>query len=386
MPRNPIKHIQLPEPLFPREDMRPNEPCWCQSGRKWKRCHKFREKQEPASYYEEEAKIRREFARGYCSHPDAPIGCSDKIIRSHTLQNSGALSRISENNHVLSAKAAVYHSHKNDGKLVPRKTGVNLASTFAGFCSWHDNSMFLPIERGEIPLNKEAAFLLSFRAVAHELHQKKSGIAFMEGLRGTLDAGQPLRRQSLIQNDINAQVAGMKAALADLERWKEELDRRFSQHDYNDLRMCVIKFDRQIPAVASAAFQPEFDFSGRQLQSLMQMELEQIVFTLTYSGETSVAVFCWQDGANEIASRFVRSFIETPSDEQASRIVQTSFVHSENTHISPGWWATLSQQQKDFVSRLMEMGLPSDLRSAASLKYDPAMPKIEAQVASIEWS
>ena len=35
---------------------------------------------------------------------------------------------------------------KNEGKIVPGPVGIGSASTFMGFCSVHDNSLFEPIE------------------------------------------------------------------------------------------------------------------------------------------------------------------------------------------------------------------------------------------------
>ena len=137
-----------PEPLLPRERMLVNEPCWCGSGKKWKKCHRDRERQEPIPIGKLIAEQRAEMLRGYCLHPQASANnCSGKIIRAHTVQRKGGLIAIAEDGHVISPKHGMEDIFRNDGKLVPRALGVREASTFAGFCSTHDDQLFSPIEK-----------------------------------------------------------------------------------------------------------------------------------------------------------------------------------------------------------------------------------------------
>jgi hypothetical protein len=57
------------DPIKPVEKMGRNEPCWCRSGLKYKRCHFRREEQKPINVFEVEAKLMAELREGYCSHP-----------------------------------------------------------------------------------------------------------------------------------------------------------------------------------------------------------------------------------------------------------------------------------------------------------------------------
>lgn len=78
-----------------------NDPCWCGSGVKYKKCHLDREQAEPPNIWEFASEQKRNYSKKYCIHPSANVGvCEGKIVKAHTIQKSGGLSRIAENGHV----------------------------------------------------------------------------------------------------------------------------------------------------------------------------------------------------------------------------------------------------------------------------------------------
>ena len=164
-----------PPPLRPQRTMDPYKPCWCQSGKKWKWCHKNPYVYEkPLPLGQVLASIHVEFAKGYCSYPGAGTAtCGERIIRAHTVQRATGLAAIAERGHVISAKSAFKDMVKNDGQLVPRKVGIHDASTFMGFCDRHDTTMFRAAEASTVALTQTTCFLLAFRALAFELFQKR---------------------------------------------------------------------------------------------------------------------------------------------------------------------------------------------------------------------
>ena len=99
-----MTHASLHAQFVPPTDLRPqtkmhlNVPCWCGSGKKWKRCHRNRESQPPVNVREQLSGLYREFQKGYCSHPQASSeNCGHRIVRAHTVQRRGGLAAIAEN-------------------------------------------------------------------------------------------------------------------------------------------------------------------------------------------------------------------------------------------------------------------------------------------------
>lgn len=78
-----------------------NNPCWCGSGLKYKKCHLGREQKPPPTLEDAKKLFKESFDSSYCLHPDSESGsCKGKIVKAHTIQRSGGLSKIAINNHV----------------------------------------------------------------------------------------------------------------------------------------------------------------------------------------------------------------------------------------------------------------------------------------------
>ena len=153
-----------PPPLDPKPVMGRNELCWCGSNKKWKKCHRERHLQKEQPIEKLVVQLLKKRHRGLCLHPEASDQeCSPKTIRAHTVQKGSGLSEIAENGHVISAKKI--YDIKNNGKIIPQAEGINIASTFMGFCGKHDNKLFEPIEKQLFALDENAAFLLSFQSI-----------------------------------------------------------------------------------------------------------------------------------------------------------------------------------------------------------------------------
>jgi hypothetical protein len=100
------------------------------------------------------------------------------------------LAAIAEDGHVISTRSGFERLRYNQRQFTPAKVRINEASTFLGFCGRHDSEMFRSVEHGTIALTSETAFLLSFKALAHEALQKEAALRNIETLRN-LDKGKP---------------------------------------------------------------------------------------------------------------------------------------------------------------------------------------------------
>ncbi len=199
-----------------------SDPCWCHSGLPYEKCHLNRHLQVRESWWEILRQIRQLHRSEYCSHPLASaINCSGGIICSHTVQRSGPLSAIAMNGHVygfdfLGQPDAECHFPY---KLI----GLRQASTFTGFCSWHDAEMFRVLETQPFTATKEQLFLLAYRALSKEIYAKRFAIRNLPLLRkGDVGLG-PLEQVSL-QNFLYMREQVLQLSLRDMETiWKDYL-------------------------------------------------------------------------------------------------------------------------------------------------------------------
>ena len=353
-----------PSPLSPVRKMTdPYALCWCGSGKKWKWCHKDRDKQSADPMGARIHAMKQEVTKeGYCLHPDAEPGiCGDRIIKAHTVQRKGGLAAITENGHVISAKQGFQDISKNNGKIIPREVSAREASTFMGFCNRHDDEMFKSVETGLPVLNQESIFLLSFRALSYEILMKQFALRCMPFQREN-DKGRPFEFQAFMQQHLNAYEHGLKLGLQDLLRWKSDYDLAFINRKFDSFQVYGVAFSESLPVVGSGTFHPEFDFYGNPLQRLGRNSAlyEHMTYNLTVLNGVSVVVFGWMQEADGPANKLVKSYKELPDSEKADAAVRLAFEQIENIYFKPSWWNGLPKETSDDAIRRMFSGTGID--------------------------
>ncbi|MGM8888204.1 SEC-C metal-binding domain-containing protein, partial [Psychrobacter sp. 1U2] len=234
-----------------------NKKCWCGSGKKFKHCHYGRENETPVSQGEAISYSQKNASRKCCYAPaDLKHECSKKIINAHTVSKSSSLKEIAdESNHVFGLKINLANIIKNEGKLIPEKIGINQASTFKGFCSKHDKSLFSCIEDREFVGDDEQCLALMYRSVAKELYAKEGGLNNSEFAKNG-DKGKHLLGQLSIQNFVADQQKAINAALSELSELKSELDDQLLGKSVGNLSHLIIDSTSPMPVAVSSIVSP----------------------------------------------------------------------------------------------------------------------------------
>ncbi len=197
-----------------------NAPCWCGSPKKFKKCHGASD--EPFTLQQSAEHIARPFSVRMCLRPEGLADeCKGQIVRAHTIQRGGGLSRIADKGKVFTFMPGSWTTFiANAGKLKVRRVGIKDASTFTGFCERHDAAVFAPLEQKPFVGSPQQAFLLLYRAVCHEAYKKR---AHAEALHVVEDQARrmgsdPGRRLAFLGR------MGAMAGGQDLARMKQRLD------------------------------------------------------------------------------------------------------------------------------------------------------------------
>jgi hypothetical protein len=302
-----------------------NEPCWCGSGKKYKHCHYRRERQEAASRQDVVETLQKGFRKGECLHPEAPINCQGGIIKAHTIQNNGGLTKIAKNGHVYTPFAVI--PSFND-KLAMNKVGINRASTFTGFCKYHDNSLFAPIEDHPLQISQHHALLLAFRAICRELYAKRRA-RDMFAFGKSLDRGKDLETQIFLQKRFSDYQFGTEAGLHDLEHYKRLIDTAIITGDFSDVHYYAIVFDQTPEVLCSGAVYPEYDFHGKAVQDLWKATItgnlaDCIAYSLLATDIGGIAFFSWI-GKSKGNEQFVRSLDAMTDDNIPYALLRLTF-------------------------------------------------------------
>jgi SEC-C motif len=368
--RNPFSNFS---PLVPRELMARNEKCWCQSGRKWKDCHRLRSDLSPLPLSAFNARFYREAKETkLCLHPEAPHSCSETYCAAHTIQKRSGLSVLAEDHHVLSARNPSPHRH-ND---LLERVGINVASTFYGFCSKHDNNTFKPAESAVQP-NEDVAFLLSYRALCFEIYMKKIALKTLYFCRNNMDAGNNFEEQVRVQQHLAGAIFSVSLGHDEHLRFKTDWDTALVNGDRSNFSWSFVKFDGILPITTSGVFIPEFDFGGNRLQALNAPmgALALLGFNIIPIGGQTCAVFGWLDKKPQ-NTRFVESLLAIPESHLASAMVQFGFDTSENLFIKPSWWEKLDAQIKTYLERNLRDSTPGEKWATGLVPKDPPILQI----------
>lgn len=324
-----------------------NEKCWCGSGRKFKRCHLDREAQSPLTRQEFIKRIYRPPYNRHCLHPDAgPETCSDRLIKGHTIQRNGALSRIARKGHVFSIlrHGKLFDEGKFDLTSEPHKVGIRDASTFTGFCSRHDDELFAPIEKYPFTGTVTQIALLGYRALCYELFMKNWFLQALD-LRRDQDKGQSPHFQQLNQEAIYHLDMGADSSIRELEELKALYEEVIFGSSPSHLDYYVVFLDKSPEVQCCGITIATHDFRGRRIYQIRRhaAPASWLAFSLIPAETSGAAVFSWP--ARHSKSEVIMKTLDELTDSALPHaIIRFAFEFFENTYFSPEWWEDLDER------------------------------------------
>lgn len=358
-----------------------NDPCWCGSKKKFKHCHYGREEQPLIAPWKAEAEFRKSFANKVCSAPDQlHHQCKGGIVRAHTISRAAGLSKIVREGHVYSFDPSLAKLSKNNGQIVPELRGVKSASTFTGFCSFHDGEIFKPLEQSRFVGTAEQCFLLTYRAFSRECYTKRAMNSLLDKMK-SMDSGKDQVGQMFHQITVQATELGAQAATKDNLWHKAKYDQVLLSGDYSKVRACIFYIDQLPQVMCSSGFNPTEDFEGNQLQNLFDLNNvpKMIGFSsIAVEDDRGAIVFSWLPDSDDVCVPFIESLNARLDDDLPNALIRFFFEATENIHMKPEWWETLDQNAKTALVRHMS-------GSASPFVLRPTNPLADDGFKYVEW-
>lgn len=329
-----------------------NEICPCGSGKKFKKCHG--DLSAPiAPPGQIDAQLRRLAPKVECLSPKSfHANCKGKVISSHTVSRSGSLGEIMENGHVYSYRVSVRSFDALQGLMKPVLTGWREASTFPGFCVFHDKNIFSPLEDESFTGSEEQCYLLAYRALAWEYYAKLRATK-SNGFRQAVAGGI---RSLAMQRAIDEFNKSGDLGLSDLTSRKSGMDAALEKSDWKSLRGLLIEFNQIFPIQCAAAWSPTEDLHGEYLQSLgndNNLVPEGATISSFAAGGKSYFLLSWLSDSDNIGLKLANSIERVPDSEKAGALAAWFLQTSDNCHFSPKWFDNLSEDIKDNINTLM---------------------------------
>lgn len=292
-----------------------------------------------ALYFDILKDLRKAFSHKVCLAPNAMKSkCVGQIIAAHSIQRNGCgLNRIAENGHVLSP------APQPDGTAAMVRVGINKASTFTGFCGYHDTQIFAPIETDPLTFTDQQVFLLLYRAFCKEYFAK---IGANEHAQKMLARGLPGHRH------VEGFAAGVDMGLFELQRCKQAMDTMLLASDWSRLRHVIYDTDHAPEFCTSAWLSINYGFHGQVIQNIGDLftPLHGTMFTIVPMETGGRVIFAWIDD-HKSATRFTRSLERVPVGDLPEHLLHFTFEYAENVFCRPTWWQSLREDAQDSLAR-----------------------------------
>uniref|UniRef100_UPI00404A02F4 hypothetical protein n=1 Tax=Fulvivirga sp. TaxID=1931237 RepID=UPI00404A02F4 len=270
--------------------------------------------------------------------------CSKDIISAHSIQRGKILTLLEENINGNSTVYSFLHLKFDDnGRPVGfDPLGKKTASTFYGFCGYHDTEIFKSIENNDVDLNNdEHCFLLSYRAFAKDYHAKKETL---QGYKNNLFYRMP-GLKDIRQGMIN----GSELGLRDADFVKNRLNELLKDKNYGELEFLTYKLDYMVPIALAASFNPDYSYKNELLNlsgdSSIEYEFVNFIIQPTLSGETLILLSCLPEQKKSV--KFIDQLYQLKPLLFEKAISSLAIAYVENTFVSPSIWGRLSLLERE---------------------------------------
>jgi hypothetical protein len=308
-----------------------------------------------------EAKIRKEFAVCFnhktcmLSH-NFPEGhnsnglagaCNGEIIRAHTISRSNHLSKIQEDGHVSTP------AYGHDIGMIPAmdflKKGTKSASSFYGFCKFHDNKIFEKIDNfSDIQdLNDEFFFVLAYRSLCLELYKKMAVEKSHEKIKATTV-------KSNRYFDIHEEVNG--SSRIELEDIKFLFDNNLAIQDFSLMESICLVLDKNSPVLWSSIYAPQLSIDGAVfIQDLTDLntKMRPIFSAAIPFQEKTIIIFSWIKNERMDMSEYINDVLMANPENIMDSVLLEILNHAENVFFRKSWIDSISANKKNMIINAM---------------------------------
>ena len=256
--------------------------------------------------------------------------CKGKIKAAHSIQRSKKLELLTNEingNKVL--YSLVDTKRDKNGKSIDMKgIGVANASTFFGFCDFHDSKLFAPIENNTFNESSLHCFLHSFRSFAYSYH------TILETINLFRTANTPL---ALIE------INRLYETLNQVDMLKIRFQDMFNEGNFDFLNYYYLIKPTIYPVACSGGFQVEYSIKNRSFRNSTLPVINLTIFP--EATNQTVIILSWMP-EDENANIFMDEFVSLNELRQDKIITSIMIAYAENSFVSPSLWSKLNTKEK----------------------------------------
>lgn len=307
-----------------------NQICYCGSQKKYKNCClKKDDKPKGIDIINELSSLYKTSKFKKCFHPDQE-SCGNKIIKAHAIQNNKILSELS-----VEGKVIMTHYRPDRPFEYAHLYGRKQATTFSGFCNYHDQEVFKDIEIKDFNGEEKQLFLYAYRAFVSEYYKKITDLKFSSNFSQSIDYIKSLEK-------------GQQMAIYDFSEKKLEFNNALKNKNYDCLINEVWEFNKEINFAACGYYAPTTDLKGNIIQDLSKDKIVSHIYYNVFPGkDKSFVLLSWLRSNGDILFDFKRQYSELNIKEKENYISNLVINNTDNIVIKPSAWDKLREDQKE---------------------------------------
>jgi hypothetical protein len=275
---------------------------------------------------------------GHCLAPG--LSCTTTAIQAHSVQNGRVLDLLVRDGHVKVLKQRI---GSGGPQCSFEDIGRNQATTFAGFCSEHDTSIFKLIDNNEFRSDDpQYLFLLAYRAVSRELHAQMDGAfkiqaTYCKRVELGIDSGDQPTKAGLIalQHLTNCYQT---------YTYKSSFDEALLSSSYELVLHDVITLCHKQPTIAVSSL-----FS---LDGLVKNDdsVRVALNVLPVSVSKSVAMFSYLPNDTDLVRSGISGILTSKGDYQKYLLSKLVLNNCENFVVSPSYYDQWSVEKTNTIT------------------------------------
>lgn len=276
--------------------------------------------------------------------------CNGDIKQSHSIQRNGRLSIIEGNvngNQVIYTFTETEFDENHYCKSL-KPIGKGVASTFFGFCDYHDTTLFSPIENFPFDNSDKQCFLHTYRAFAHSYHRKK------EELKAYKTKSEYTK---IIPQDIlDSMIEGAEMGMTDGELEKKKLDDLLDNQEYDGLEYFTYVTPEKFPIACSSQISPQYSYYGTPLNNHIDPNVPYSLLMLTVlpdNNQTIIIFSCFPDDSKAVL--FLDELNALSKFHLEKAISSILITCAENTFFAPALWDKLGPKGQRLLCDELEL-------------------------------
>lgn len=286
----------------------------------------------------------------FCCCPN----CNNRAIRSHVFQENRILKPIAKDSKVYQFH---YNSLFNPQKIGYKLEGINKAFSFNGYCNFHDNGLFAPIEKNNENIDwtdKYNQFLLGYKSICNELFRVNVGIETLD-----IVSKETYSTQSFKIIWAKSNLNGLKLVL---ERYKNLFENYLlEQIECDNYSFETIIFPFQIDLCISSPIQIE---GIRSYNYNTGMKETNIVNMFPYNG-TTIIILGYSEGFDNNWIKKISNKLQSKNSIEISSAIQDVLFHAEFHCMSKNLYDEIGVKMQKFLDEWYENRTNYDME----LKY-----------------